>query len=156
MYKAMPIKSNSKSIDSIEDWSQLTEHFKDEEAKAVIWYYDKIEFCLLKASGKWDSSIRTDLNEEVVRIRIFNENKEVHIWRSKGKLVGRCREDQEPSTDIKEEVFDEYVKSEQQISKSSAFTNGGMLVARNYIGYNEIGQAGFVDSRFCAIKILEK
>jgi len=65
-------------------------------AKAVAWYFDAIAFYSIDDAGKWhNSNYRDNLKEELVRLRIFDENKELHIWRSNGQLKGRLREDNE-------------------------------------------------------------
>jgi CRISPR-associated protein (TIGR03984 family) len=184
MYEAIKIKSEVTPITQLNSWSDLTNAFKGKEAKAVVWYFDKIEFHQLLSNGKWDREPRPDLDEELVRVRIFNSLKEVHVWRSKGKLKGRLRID-----DDKAEKKDaEYVKAEQIMNGTPPYhlhESGKFLIAeeasgihyelpfknlikkvdskkritlvtRNYIGYNELGQAGYVDSRFEKIEIIDK
>lgn len=175
MYTAKGIKSDSKPIERMETWEQIAGAFAEGEAKAVVWYYDKIEFYYL-SSGVWDRPPRADIAGEVVRARIFNPTKEAHIWRSNNILKGRLREDAAGSGT-------EYVRAHQILNGALFETEGDFLhvteekgidyrlpfkdllgedkkierlqlITRNYIGYNKAGQAGYVDCRFEAIEIL--
>ncbi|AEE14460.1 hypothetical protein Thena_0828 [Thermodesulfobium narugense DSM 14796] len=124
-----------------------------------------------------------NFNRYLQKLRAFNEKKEIYIWRSGDKFRFRYREDEDSSGgDIKIEYIDaeqimsgsefkvkgefievsekrgiRYIISKEFIgNKSIEELNNKRLVlhTRNYIGYNEIGQAGFVDSRFLKISVI--
>ena len=176
MYETRPVKSKTIEIPGVQGWDDVTSNFNGEDAKAVVWYYDKIEFYQL-SNGVFDYGERTI--DEVVRLRLFNERKEVHIWRSNGILKGRLRDDS-----AGDEI--EYVRAEQIMNGTTFTTNGKILnvteekgtnyelpfadllnkdnlierlklITRNYIGYNDqTWQAGYIDSRFEEIEVLKK
>lgn len=177
MYSAKRVKSESKTIADIATWEKLTTSFGDENAKAVVWYYDKIEFYYI-SKGAWDRPPRIDLKNEVLRARIFNTRAEVHIWQSNGVLKGRLREDMDGSemefvrteqimngTDfvstgnylrVMEQKGTDYFLPFEELLGQDAKIDRLKLITRNYIDYNKIGQAGYTDCRFEDIEILEK
>lgn len=141
-------KCNSKS-ETITEWQGEVAKFTD--ANAVVWYYDTIVFYHID-KGKWNELLREDWQNEIVRLRIFDEDKELHIWRSNGTLKGRLREDSNGNSC-------DYVLAHQVLNWHDSLDNLGFtqtannqskvkLITRNYVGYSEIGQAGYVDSRF--------
>jgi CRISPR-associated protein (TIGR03984 family) len=183
MYNPLLIQSTITELSGIFNSENLSKHFLGEDAKAVIWYYDKIEFYQL-SNNNWDRPLRNTLEDEVVRIRIFNKDKEVHIWRSKNKLIGRLRVDfgqAEPADGNLDQDGKTLFVTANQILNGTSFDvednflkvtenkgteyhlpfsellgmdktdNRLVLITRNYIDYNEIGQAGYVDSRFLNI-----
>jgi len=175
MYTTVSQKTNFTPFDEIDNWEFIFESFENKDAKAVVWYYDQIAFYELN-DGRFDYGTRTV--DELVRLRIFNKDRELHIWRSNGVLKGRLRTDgegkemkyvlagqimngthfitdgdflhvtEERGTDYKL-PFTELLKKDKEIERLK-------LITRNYVGYNEIGQAGYVDSRFESIEILKK
>lgn len=178
MYKAISTKSNTEIFDQIMAWGEVTKFFSTDNAQAVVWYYDKIEFYQI-VNGAWDRPYRESILDEVVRVRIFNRAKEVHVWRSNNRLKGRLRIDDGDGEDI------EYVRANQVMNGTKFEAKNGFLVAteekgihyelpfsrlvehcqqierlavvtRNYIGYNDIGQAGYIDCRFEEIKSLNR
>lgn len=175
MYTAVPVKSHVEPFNKIDAWEFIFEFFGNNEAKAVVWYYDKIEFYEFN-DGKFDYGTRKV--DELVRLRIFNKDRELHIWQSNRILKGRLRIDgegeeikyvlagqimngtlfttkdnflqvtEEKGTDYKL-PFTEFLNKDKEIERLK-------LVTRNYIGYNKINQAGYVDCRFEEIKIIRK
>lgn len=147
-YTIIPAKSEVKD--------NLTENVfaayisKFEEANAIVWYYDKIVFLQNK---DWVNELK-DLSA-VVRLRLFDTEKELHIWQSNGELKGRFREDGKGDAC-------EYVESKQILNWNESLKDLGFdktnvdkakvkLIARNYIDCSDIGQAGYVDCRFIDI-----
>lgn len=115
---------------------QLMDSFHN--AQAVVWYYDEIVYDSF--NGTWSGR-----NEaEIVRLRIFDEEKELHLWRSNGELKGRLRKD----SDGQDTPF---VISEQMMQYKNK-----MLITRNYIGYDgDMQQANYIDFRFVGYKPLK-
>jgi hypothetical protein len=118
--------------------------------KDVKWVYKKDrknDEKKLKEVYKW-----TD-KSNIVRIRAFDASKEVHIWRSSNGLTGRLRIDGEGDerdyvvTTIKLRSVIALALNHNNILDSDNL----FVTTRNYIGYNSIGQAGYVDSRFLEI-----
>lgn len=109
------------------------------------------------------------------RIRVFNAKEELHLWRSGQELKGRMRRDYIGEKDIDvveahqvlfgvrkgqncDDAFTE-ITEDRGTSLILPFTNlpfddQGRLTSRvciktyNYIDYNDIGQATYVDCRF--------
>ena len=145
--------------------------------KAVAWYYGEIVFYKIE-NGNFNVTKRLD---ELVRLRLFDEDKELHIWRSNGILKGRLRSDSiEGDGDTTEYIEAKpllngtsffpsrsgsgiYATEKKGISYDLPFPelepligteeNRITLLTRNYIGYFDIGQAGYVDCRFVKFDI---
>ena len=145
---------------------------KFQNGQAVAWYYGEIVFYSLM-DGNWNDSLK-GLNE-LVRLRLFDENKELHVWRSNGTLKGRLRNDSVEG----EGNITEFVEAKPYLngtSFSQSKSGSGIfatekkgisydlpfpelesligsedritLLTRNYIGYSDIDQAGYEDCRF--------
>jgi CRISPR-associated protein (TIGR03984 family) len=107
----------------------------------------------------------------IQRIRIFNQNEELMLWRSEGKLKGRYRKDNDGNKiDVvdndqvlfgtKAEEINGYTKLTEErgteiiIPFKDIILDGNKkedrikIKTRNYIGFNEIHQATYIDSRF--------
>jgi hypothetical protein len=118
-----------------------------ENAFIVVWYQNSIKF--YKIENK-KCQVPLDEFSTIVRLRIFDEKKELHVWRSNGILIGRLREDAEGDKI-------EYIIAKQLLNSSLLFDEGDgidninrkFLKTRNYIGYSDdITQAGYIDCRF--------
>lgn len=143
-------------------------------AHAFVWYYNKIE--LLDATT-WLSNLNIEIFENLIRVRIFDKEKELHIWRSNSELKARFIIDTENSI-VTNETDKDWVDAKLPLIGSIDITEDGSLFlfsakdqfklsipkslsklktgnvyirTRNYIDYNSIGQAGFVDTRFVEI-----
>jgi len=147
-----------------------------ENAKAVVWYYDKIEFYNIE-SENWSSELKSF--DEIVRMRLFDKEKELHLWRSNDILKGRLRKDTEGAEteyvtakqilngtsfedrDIgiiaKEEKGTEYYLPFAKFKNISDKNKDRIaIITRNYIGYSDdIKQAGYIDSRFVDFEIVK-
>lgn len=153
--------------ENVANWQAEITKFTD--AKAVVWYYDKIEF--LNITGEWTGR---DVSE-IVRLRIFDAEKELHVWQTNGTLKARLRTDNTGEgaefvearqilngTTFNGENGDITATEDKGICYHLPFVienyKAGMskriaLVTRNYIDYSDIGQAGYVDSRFVQFEI---
>lgn len=102
-----------------------------------------------------------EMHEHLVWMRVFNPVKEYYFWRIGNEIKGRLRvdgvEQQKESNGLTAFVDAEMVLrgvvADALIKKSSQKIDKKILhiETRNYIGYNEYGQAGYVDSRFVDI-----
>ncbi|MCP4217945.1 MAG: TIGR03984 family CRISPR-associated protein [bacterium] len=119
------------------------------------------------------------------RLRVFNEKKELMIWKSEDGLRGRLREDIESCDNAETENYVRVVDAHQVVWGTRANqTTGGicltekrgtrlvlpfkdledvddkknrvLLVTRNYVDFNEAGQATYVDSRFMGFLYKDK
>ncbi len=127
--------------------------------------------------GKYVNGSFTFINSEQVepkfiqRIRIFNNDEELMLWRSEGKLKGRYRKDNDGDkidvVDNNQVIFGTKVEEINGYSKLTEERGTEIFIpfkdvildenkkedrvkikTRNYIGFNEIHQATYVDSRF--------
>lgn len=141
-------------------------------AKAVAWYSDEIVFYNIE-NNKWNAQFKG--LGELVRLRIFNNEQELHIWRNNKILKGRLRIDStgketeyvEAKPLLNGTTFDKlypgimaiedkgihYCLPYSSLEKLSGSKNRIALLTRNYIGYSDIGQAGFNDCRFINFEI---
>lgn len=143
----------------------------------VCWLYHKVLTASIVSSKVIHPDEVPDYEHQLVRIRIFNPEKEWHIWKSGSHFQVRFREEtsqQDPTTDFVDRELvlwgtrsQLYNDSFQELTEDrgtglllpiSAGTLAGknarfVLNTRNYIGYNDIGQAGYVDSRFLDIQV---
>ncbi len=141
------------------------------------WLYNEVLFGRIK-DGKisfYNDEI-PNFERYAMRIRAFNENEEIHIWKSDGRFLCRYRKDGEGESceyidaqqvmlgtksakcgdfcEITENIGAKYMVPSEFLNGFSLSPNRRLILkTRNYIGYNEIGQAGFVDSRFVKIYV---
>lgn len=173
-YKLEQCMSEVISINSDNEIKEAIEKFVN--AKAIVWYYDKIEFYSIE-NNKWSYDLR-DYNE-IVRLRIFDKEKELHLWRSNGVLKGRLRNDSKgdgtdfviakqilngtiftssgisiKATEEKDTEYDLTYKKPENISSDTK--DKIALLTRNYIDYtSDINQAFYCDSRFVDFEIVK-
>lgn len=149
--------------------SKVKEYFKDNglfivylDYKVIIGKYENNDF-IACGNEKFEPKY-------IQKIRVFNKNKELLLYRSEGKLKGRIRVDNIAATDC------DIIEADQVIFGTTANVSKGFTLitetrgteiilpyeessvdenqnrtkikTRNYIDYNELGQAGYVDSRF--------
>jgi len=128
------------------------------EGYIILWQHHAIFAGSIKNEEiKWLSAGAAPEREtrHIVRLRAFNEKQEVHVWRSGSELKGRWREDNPAIHETLCPVVDTAmilrgIIAESLVGLSDEYKKTGFLRinTRNYIGYNEMGQAGYVDSRF--------
>jgi CRISPR-associated protein (TIGR03984 family) len=162
--------------DVFTDLSKTEELIKTfENARAVAWYYDEIVFYRIENST-WNKEMKG--LDELVRLRIFDEEKELHVWLSNGQLKSRLRTDSigegtqfvdsrlvlngtsfermnhgVVATEDKGIRYElPYPKFEILVGENSQKKRVA-IITRNYIDHNEIGQAGYVDCRFLDFEI---
>lgn len=172
------------------EWNEIIQdaknHFADKVAKTFVIMDSGV--CLGSfVDGEFNMPKKLPLLPEYVRkVRLFNNDSELHIWRSDSDEPNifhfRLRVDIKPDNNNDEEV-QEYYKAYQLLwgtlevlsddenwvvlkedrgiellvkcsilrTEDIKKNNRLWLVTHNYIGYNEIGQAGFNDCRFVDI-----
>ncbi len=149
-----------------------------EGLKTVCWFNYEIRFGIfsedfLRQIGGFDNFCK-----HIIRCRIFDQERELFVWKTEDRIKYRIRNDQSGE---KVEVIDadqvmwgrNFVSSDGMIKVSESrgikyelpescvenpllpVTERLVLRTRNYVDYNEIGQASFVDSRFVSIRMEE-
>jgi len=121
---------------------------------------------------------KPDYEKYLVKLRVFNKNRELLIWRSGEIFKGRLRTDGEGKDKVEFIDADQILlgtKSEDcNNSEFSRVTDGKgtnfimpfpslnltdkkrlVLTTRNYLDSNAIGQTGIIDSRFVIISMKE-
>ncbi|MDP2692016.1 MAG: CRISPR-associated protein Csx19 [bacterium] len=172
MIQQYELKTCNTQVKSITDDQALMECIKTfSKAKAVAWYYDEIVFYSIE-NNLWNTAAKG--LDELVRLRIFNNDQELHIWRSNGVLKGRLRADTKgndiecvdampllngtafdklnPGIIASEEKGIHYYLPYPELEILVGSKNRIALLTRNYIGYSDIGQAGYIDCRFVDFK----
>ncbi len=172
------IQRDSKVIkfDIIEDLqSDIVNNFKEKsfvvaylDYKVLIGTWENVSFCF------YNNNTLKENEKYIQKLRVFNKNKELMVWRTSAGLKGRLRTDKEGTgTEIvvaKQVLFG----TEKEKSYNGnfigitegrgttlilpfgdiKFDNDGKLVSRiciktyNYIGYNALHQATYGDCRF--------
>ncbi|MCW5907197.1 MAG: hypothetical protein KIS94_05020 [Chitinophagales bacterium] len=150
-YEAIKINTSSRPK-SWDGWNTLANDLQN--GYIVLWQYHGV-FAGIISNGTitWCKQPETE-DKHIERIRAFNESKEYHFWRSSSGLVGRLR------TDSNATNGDTLCADTAMLLRSVIVRQLGnskeeekwFITTRNYIDYNEIGQAGYVDSRFLKIE----
>ena len=130
--------------------------------KVVLWKYDGLYISNSDNEGDtidWDT---LDI-QDVIRLRAFNTNEEIHIWRSNKRLFFREQDDLQKNVghDEKNKIAREMIvmgsvkdKLENQWKEFKGI--GDRKIAIKTYHYfnkvNELGQVGYVDMRFVEFK----
>lgn len=171
--KAHNIKSSVTPFD-INNWKAYLE--KLDGCAVILWNYDGQHSGKVHG-GKivcYDNAAFDEDN--MSEIRIFDQNQELHVKRGRNnELMGRLRHDGETQnsetaavvtyTDAQNILYGATAESEKgeyrllkedrgievKIPGSFPTNQRVSLTIRNYIDYNEVGMAGYVDARFVEI-----
>lgn len=153
IYEANAVQSKVefKDLRSLDDINRC---FNDiNNGTAVIWLFSEIKTVKIQNGNSAEELSQIDLMKYLVKARLFNEQKEWHLWRTGNNMKGRCRLDGSGE-------YCEYVASElplKSIIAKTAVEMGGVtgkkvkLITRNYIDYQN-NQAGYFDMRFVGLK----
>lgn len=147
------VKSASQTYAKVE-LDSIASEIKD--GYIVFWQFNKIlTGKILNGIINWLSEKPdSDLNTHFYELRAFNNDMEIRLWRNeKNEIVGRKRIDH----DIKDEETEGYLPITEpkmllrgvvgQYLKTNS-NDEYAVVTRQYIDFNEIGQAGYIDYRF--------
>lgn len=162
------INSVVQIVDSISNLDAIAELIKNDSF--VVAYLDYKVLVGKYTNGKFSFYKDEQIDIEYIqRMRVFNKNEELLLWRSERKLKGRLRKDNEGSkisavdndqvlfgTEAKALGNYTLLKEERGTEIIIPFTNIAVnptkdrvkIKTRNYVGYNEIHQATYIDSRF--------
>jgi len=113
---------------------------------AMIWLHSGIElFNLPEKEQELVDSIQ--LIDSIQQIRLFNSYQEIKYWRSQGKLKSRVKTDGNGKSELYQDV-PMILRSTIAKMLPSKANETLTLITRQYIEYNKVGQAGYVDYRF--------
>jgi CRISPR-associated protein (TIGR03984 family) len=168
-------KSTSKKIEVTTDLKNLINTTLSRNEYNVVAYLDYGVFIgLLKKendSFEFIFNEKIDIEDKYIqKIRIFDKNEELLLWKSNNTLKGRLRIDESGSgseyvdvsqvlfgtkTENIDDNFTKLIEEDRRISitipSKFATSNDKKRVAiktRNYVEYNEIFQATYTDCRF--------
>lgn len=118
--------------------------------KLIAWYYDRISVAEITDGKILRVDPQLPLNTEyLLRLRVFNQTKEWHVWKQSDGIYGRLRDDNVQEESV--EFVDATMRVKEVIAKQVNTSNNIQLTTRNYIGYLN-GQAGYEDCRFLSLK----
>jgi len=172
-------KINSEAISPVEIKDTL-EHTVSPLINENAFYVAWLDYAVL--IGRWDGKQFSSHNNESLniqflqRIRIFNKDKELYLWRTSAGLKGRLRIDNDEDaqqkteiiiadqvlcgTDVQDSTIDEFTEIteargtnlilpfNQSALKVDNEKNRVCIKTHNYIDYNAVHQATYVDCRF--------
>ena len=176
--KLSQIKSTAESVAALKvdglDYGTLQNKIKDFiKVPSLCVVYLDYEVMIGRFSGTFSFySNKTFKPKFIQKMRIFNENEELYFWRSEGTLKVRYRKDSEGNdcyvidaeqvlfgttgeykepgwTEISEERGTKLILPFDQVTVDDK-ENRVKIKTRNYVGFNEIHQATYVDCRFVA------
>lgn len=165
--KLASVKSKAEPY-SMSDFDSLVKHWGNNKGYFVVYLDYEVRigrFCNGKFNGE------NFKPKFIQKMRLFNQSKELYIWRKEENVFsGRLRVDEAGDdvivvdawqaiygTKCKEEGGDTFLSEDRGTNLVLPFT--GLhekndlpirIHTRNYIGYNELGQAGYEDCRFVA------
>lgn len=167
--KQMTIKSKSEPVADITLETILDKVSNDDYV--VVWQHDAILIGRVKDKTLEFADAGKFSFDRVQRMRIFNEERELYVWRTGYTLKGRTREDNKG-----DEIFTIDAKQVLIGTRKENLCNGFCKVSedrgfeltlpdfdfempegenkriavltRNYIGYTQSGVAGYEDCRF--------
>lgn len=136
----------------INEMSDISDLYVDiDEGYVVTWLYSDLLVQKIE-NGELLKSENFEL-ADLVRMRIFNENKEFHIWRSGNELKYREKNASASNNEMIENtemiVVGKVAKELAKIDDKFVNKETISIKAQHYIAYNkETGQVGYVDCRF--------
>ncbi len=167
--------SEVKNFDKVEDFqSDIENNFKEESFVVAYLDYEVMIGRWKDASFHFYNDKKIE-NKYIQKLRVFNENKEVLIWRTPAGFKGRLRTDYEGTktmdvvvayqvlfgTKKGENCNQDFTEITEDRGTSLIlpfgklkFDDNGNLISRihikthNYVGYNDVNQATYVDCRF--------
>lgn len=154
------------------NWDAIGAQIKD--GLVVCWLHYELLFGRITNGAVSFPNVEAlpNIDKHLVRLRAFNKDKELHLWRSGQDVKGRLRVDTEGDTTdyIETDLYlwgnpadgapEGYVHLKEErgwdavVPFDGTLPKNGVLrlATRNYIGYDEeTCQAGYVDSRFVSI-----
>jgi CRISPR-associated protein (TIGR03984 family) len=144
--------------------------FMPESAFVVVFLDDRV------LAGRWTGNLfqfykgQTIEEKHIQRVRVFNQNKEFHAWRTSNGMKTRKRTDF-LGTEVDVVIAEQVLFGTMAKNKGDGFTeifekrgtrlcvpfknlmidekkNRLFIKTHNYIGYNPVGQATYTDCRF--------
>ena len=183
MYEIKKINSSTETGGIVNQINSVISKKFAENGHIVAWLNYSILFGMLR-EGKmyFYQGQMPDWEKHLIRIRVFNEKKELLIWKSNRNFKYRLRVDEFKGDEPARKDI-EFIDAEQIIwGTKSVLLEGGfskiqedrgvefivpfsnlnlsvnkrlVLITRNYLEYNEIKQVGIIDTRFVKIECQE-
>lgn len=173
-YKIQTVNSSVEKIDFSDNLPEILNTKLSGEKYNVVAYLDyevKIGFCTKDKDYNFIFSDNSKIDTKYIqKIRVFNKNEELYLWRSNNSLKGRIRKDSIGTSteylDVEQVIFGTDNKSNNDFITLSESKRGIKITlpdngfevnekekrvaikTRNYIDYNEIFQATYKDCRF--------
>jgi Holliday junction resolvase RusA-like endonuclease len=129
---------------------KIAELFNSGMGYIIIWLFDRVHVLKIENGVITDpDNILKEVPDWLVRFRVFNNDKEWHVWRiSDEKFGSRLRTDIEGESTL---YVDSHLTLRSVVAdelKKHGFSGNKLgILTRNYIDF-ENHQAGFVDYRF--------
>lgn len=169
----LEIKSKTELIEGVSDIKSLISERFQSEATAIIYLDYKVLIGIYKDRGFHFYNSETFDDRFIQTARVFDNDKELLIWRTADGFKARMRIDKEGEdttvVDARQVLFGTRARPLGSEFTELAEDRGTRLIVplvnlhidagkkrlflytRNYVGFNEASQAGYVDCRFVAI-----
>jgi CRISPR-associated protein (TIGR03984 family) len=178
-----------KSLKSLVEQGEANVNIKDfvfnkiDRGFVVSWFYNEVLFGKIQNNSfVFYCGQNPDFNKYLIKLRAFNEDEELYLWKGNDKWYYRYRKDDEGNEawefieaaqvmfgtiskdlgngfcEIREGRGISYIVPKEFLNDKTLSKDARLfLITRNYICKgakgNEIGQVGFVDNRFVKIEI---
>jgi len=178
-----------KSLKSLVEQGEVNSNIRDfvfnkiNRGFIVCWFHNGVLFGKIQNNNfVFCYNQNPDFDKHLIKLRAFNEDEELYLWKRNDKLHYRYRKDGEGNEtwefieavqvmfgtnskdlgngfcEIKEGRGISYIVPKEFLNDKSLSKNTRLfLITRNYICKddrgNEIGQVGFVDNRFVKIEL---
>jgi hypothetical protein len=120
----------------------------------ILWLHNGIyPFVIIEGAVKWHCEPAVPIEQNLVKLRLFDTQRELHIWTSSAGLQGRWRIDNNNGETTKYVTSNQVLRGVIATHLFSEATKEKhiQLQTRQYIGFTS-GQASFVDMRFVGYK----
>jgi CRISPR-associated protein (TIGR03984 family) len=178
MYEIKQINSSAETGGIVNQINSVISEKFAENGLIVVWLNYSVLFGILKEGEKNFYQGQTpDWGKHLIRLRVFNEQKELLIWKSNKNFKYRLRVDEPKGEETEfidakqiiwgtksvplDGVFSK-IQEDRGVEFIIPFSNLNLsvnkrlvLITRNYLDYNEIKQVGIVDTRFVKIECQE-
>jgi len=137
-------------------WGGFEQKYDIEDGYAILWEHHHIFVGVVKGGViSWiDESALVPDSKHLLELRVFDKSKEYFFWKTpSGSIQGRKRQDDPVGEADAVEFVDTEMLLRAVVAKPLYEVLGTVqgenifLKTRNYIGQNDIGQVGYVDSR---------
>lgn len=171
--KTEQFNSDTQTSITISMFNELTKHLSSEPHYVVVWLDHQVRLGNWTPDGFEFYQSQAIQLEHIQRIRIFNAQEELHLWRSSKGLTGRLRRENGLGDQIEavrarqilvgtaSESLGNYTRIYEDrgyelilpLSKIELDQPGKRCYVEtlNYLAFNELGQIGYIDCRFVSL-----